>query len=250
MQPLFRYEEIAADLREQIRQGKIASGSRLPAERVLMQGYGVQRNTIRQALTLLQTEGWLHVRPRSGAFAVANPTESQAKFFPAAPAVSEGTILVVNAWNHSSTALDRILSGLTHTFENTAYVLHRFNSQPRPKTGLHVLPSREYLQANQVVGTVLWAQTPTDLAELTGLRNSVPLVLVDRRVVGFESDCIRFADQKGGHLVTQHLIAQGHRRIGFFGRRSLCRNGSATVARLRPCFGRGRNCARPHAVCL
>ena len=76
--PLFRYEQIAADLREQIRHGKIADGARLPAERVLMAGYQVQRNTVRQALTLLQQEGWLSVRPRSGAFAVSAPASGEA----------------------------------------------------------------------------------------------------------------------------------------------------------------------------
>ena len=229
MQPLFRYEEIAADLREQIREGRFAHGKRLPAERVMMEGYGVQRNTIRQALMLLQKEGWLHVRARSGAFAVSNPTASAAstangadtakttRNAPLLPLLSEGTVLVINAWNHSSTALDRILIGLSHALEDTSYTLHRFNSQPRTKTGLHVLPSAEYLQANQVVGAILWAQNPTELEALIELRSEVPLILMDRRVVGFETDCIRFDDKAGGYLITQHLIARGHRRIGFLG---------------------------------
>lgn len=220
MQPLFRYEEIAADLRAQICEGKFSAGERLPAERVMMENYQVQRNTVRQALTLLQKEGWLTIRPRSGAFAVIAqappPGVNGANRAPAAPhSVSEGTLLVINAWNHSSTAVDRILSGLSQTLVDTAYTLHRFDSQPRPGGHLYVLPSPDYLKANKVVGAVLWAQSPTDIEALIELRRVVPLILVDRRVVGFETDCVRFNDKAGGHLITHHLIKRGHRRIGF-----------------------------------
>ncbi len=228
--PLFRYEQIAADLREQIRHGKIPDGARLPAERVLMAGYKVQRNTVRQALTLLSQEGWLNVRPRSGAFAVSAPAatdvtnppstnaaDSPASFAAPAKDSAAGTVLVINAWNHSSTALDRIVSGLAHVLENTAYTLHRFNSQPRPHTRLHVLPTRAYLESHDVVGAILWAQNPIDTEALVELRNTVPLILVDRRVIGMEADCIGFDDEAGGYAVTKHLITQGHRRIGFLG---------------------------------
>jgi DNA-binding GntR family transcriptional regulator len=98
----FRYEEIAADLREQIRRGAVPHGERLPGERAMMERYGVQRNTVRQALTLLQREGWLSVRPRSGAFA-ARPGVA-APDVPKSNPVTPGIVLVVHAWNRSSTA--------------------------------------------------------------------------------------------------------------------------------------------------
>ena len=214
---LFRYEEIAADLREQIRQGKFPVGQRLPAERIMIERYGVQRNTVRQALTLLQKEGWLSVRPRSGAFVTLGPVAEGGENPLIFRTISQGNILVINAWNHSSTALDRIMTGLAGAMKDTAFAIQRFNSQPRPGTQSHVLPTAEYLEANQVVGAILWAQNPTSLAALTELRTSVPLILVDRRVLGFESDCVHFDDEAGGRLITEHLIARGHRRIGFLG---------------------------------
>ncbi len=213
--PLPRYVQIADDLREQIRTGVVADGTRLSGERVLMTRYGVQRNTVRQAIILLQNEGWLVVRPRSGAFVVAKPGDT------ASSTVNEtsesGTVLVINAWNRSSTALDRILLGLGQALEFTGYTIQRFNSAPQPNTGFHVLPSAAYLQSNHVVGAILWPQSSTDVSAVIALRNQIPLILVDRRVIGLESDCIRSNDEAGGYLLTQHLIAQGHRRIGFLG---------------------------------
>ncbi|MES2459972.1 MAG: GntR family transcriptional regulator [Armatimonadota bacterium] len=212
----FRYEEIAADLREKIRQGHLPVGRRLPSERDLTEGYGVQRNTVRQALTLLEKEGWLQVRPRSGAFAALAATNGDGHPSPSTP-VAEGNILVINAWNRSSTALDRILSGLSRSLTNTQFGIQRFNSQPAEGTRLHVLPSTDYLRSNRVVGAILWAQNPTDFAALAEIRDVLPLILVDRHVVGFETDCVRFDDRAGGQLITEHLLARGHRRIGFLG---------------------------------
>lgn len=212
----FRYEEIADDLRRQIQQGAYPAEKRLPSERVLMQQYGVQRNTIRQALTLLQNEGLLIARARSGIY--AQPTAAQA----VSPSMSltlagplEGVVLVINAWNHTSNAVDRLLVGLADVLRTTHLSIQRFNSLPRQGEWVHVLPSPDYLKANRVVGAILWAQSSTDLTKLTELRTNVPLVLVDRRVLGFEADCVRFDDRSGGCAITEHLIAQGHREIGF-----------------------------------
>jgi DNA-binding GntR family transcriptional regulator len=104
----FRYEEIAADLREKIRTGLFPAGNRLPGARVMMEEYGVQRNTVRQALTLLQQEGWLRIHPRSGVFAAPDPERSAG-----GESISSGTILVINALNHFSTAMNRLLAGLS-----------------------------------------------------------------------------------------------------------------------------------------
>jgi DNA-binding LacI/PurR family transcriptional regulator len=208
----FRYEEIAADLREKIRAGRFPAGNRLPGARMMMEEYRVQRNTVRQALTLLQQEGWLHIHPRSGVFAAPNPERSGGT-----GKISSGTILVINALNRFSTAMNCLLAGLSTVLEDTPLTIQSFNSQPRPGTLLHILPTREYLEANQVAGAILWAQNPTDLTALTDLRDRIPLLLVDRHVPGFEADCIRFDDVEGGRMVTEHLIARGHRRIGFLG---------------------------------
>ncbi|MBC8138033.1 MAG: GntR family transcriptional regulator [Fibrella sp.] len=211
----FRYEEIADNLRQQIQQGKYPCGERLPGERALMRQYGVQRNTIRQALSLLQEDGLLVTRARSGVYIQPITETPVTGDVPSYLPPAEGIILVINAWNRSSTAVDRLMNGLSGALESTSLSIQRFNSLPRPGSRFHVLPTHEYLTANNVVGAILWAQSPTDLAALIRLRTMIPLVLVDRRVLGFEADCVRFDDVAGGRMVTEHLIARGHREIGF-----------------------------------
>ncbi|WDZ87158.1 GntR family transcriptional regulator [Micromonospora cathayae] len=51
------YRQLAAILREQITSGAIPPGGMLPFEKRLAQEYGVGRQTVRQALDVLRTEG-------------------------------------------------------------------------------------------------------------------------------------------------------------------------------------------------
>lgn len=203
----YRYQEIAQALREQIQRRELVG--KLPGERPLMARFGVQRNTIRQALELLEQEGWLEIRPRSGAYARSAGD--------AARLDSGGTILLVNAWNKASNAINHVFLGMSAALTGSGVTVQRFNSQPRPGSRFHVYPSAEYIATNNVVGIALWAQTPTDVSTLMELRDAVPLVLIDRRVLGFEADCVRSDDLTGARLLTEHLLQQGHHRIGFVG---------------------------------
>lgn len=55
--PRPRYRELAAKLREAITTGEFAETGRLPSEESLAQQYGVSRGTVRQALSVLRTNG-------------------------------------------------------------------------------------------------------------------------------------------------------------------------------------------------
>ncbi|WP_345575137.1 FadR/GntR family transcriptional regulator [Nonomuraea rosea] len=61
-------------LRERIRAGRWASGERLPSEVRLAEELGVGRSTVREAVRLLQRDGWLVVRHGSGTFVADEPS--------------------------------------------------------------------------------------------------------------------------------------------------------------------------------
>src|SRR5690606_688520 len=63
-----RWEAIAAQLRDDILQGRVAPGERLPNEQVLAARFGVNRHTLRQAMQALAREGHVHVRQGRGTF--------------------------------------------------------------------------------------------------------------------------------------------------------------------------------------
>ncbi|WP_052851970.1 GntR family transcriptional regulator [Streptomyces avicenniae] len=63
-----RYQRIADDLRQQIADGLLSPGDRLPSEQRLATQYGVGLPTVRQAIALLEGEGLVDKRHGRGTF--------------------------------------------------------------------------------------------------------------------------------------------------------------------------------------
>lgn len=68
-----RYLQIAAALRERIRSGALARGSRLANQRALAREFGVALMTLRQALALLEKDGLIRRRHGLGTFVASRP---------------------------------------------------------------------------------------------------------------------------------------------------------------------------------
>jgi DNA-binding FadR family transcriptional regulator len=64
-----RYEIIVRALEQQMINGRIAPGDRLPSERALMEHYGVGRSSVREALFALQRMGLVQLSPGERAYA-------------------------------------------------------------------------------------------------------------------------------------------------------------------------------------
>ncbi|WP_338146220.1 winged helix-turn-helix domain-containing protein [Streptomyces boncukensis] len=66
--PRAPFEQLADDLREQIRSGDIAPGQKLPSVRELTERLGFASATVQKALRVLRGEGWIFTTGR-GSFA-------------------------------------------------------------------------------------------------------------------------------------------------------------------------------------
>ncbi len=204
MRPEFRYqyEEIAWILKEEILRGDFADRGRLPSERLLVERFKVQRNTVRQALDRLEREGQISTEGKRGSFLRPLPTHADGKSF------------LVNIHGGFSLNLARLKDGFLRTATEAGYQVRLVDSRPAVGAALDPIPDARVLDRD-IAGAVVWPQNPTDLDALNRLNETVPTVLVDRRVTGLSLDCVRFADLAGGRMVAEHLIAEGHRRIGF-----------------------------------
>lgn len=65
---LARFERIAESIRNDIRKGRFEPGTQLPPQRELAKEHGVAVPTLRDALRVLQEQGWLTSRPTVGVF--------------------------------------------------------------------------------------------------------------------------------------------------------------------------------------
>lgn len=200
--PLFQYQEIARQLREQILRGDFHADGRLPSERLLVERFQVQRNTVRQALALLEREGQIVTEGKRGSFIRLSHSAPTHKTF------------LVSIHSSGSSNLTQLMDGFTEASSRAGYAIRRFDTHPRQGAALDRVPHPDRLPPD-AAGVVLWPHNPTNSEMLNRLNEALPLVLVDRRVLGVSTDCVRFDDVTGGKVVTEHLLSQGHRRIIF-----------------------------------
>ena len=77
-------------LRDAVREGRLAPGTRLPASRTLAGDLGIARNTVTEAYSQLVAEGWLLPRPGSGTYVAELIPVSRAPAATAAAAPHSG----------------------------------------------------------------------------------------------------------------------------------------------------------------
>lgn len=71
----FIYTRIYSELRQQIESGALVPGTRMETEMELRQRYGVSRETIRRALALLESDGYISRKVSSGTYVRAQKTQ-------------------------------------------------------------------------------------------------------------------------------------------------------------------------------
>jgi DNA-binding LacI/PurR family transcriptional regulator len=204
----YLYLEIASTLRGRIERGDFAQG-RLPSERDLTSEFGVQRATVRRALKTLENEGMIFRDTTRGTFArprgsVRRKTE-----------IEKVGIALVMGRATDTTAPGDIARGLAQVVRADDRFLVWFDTPAAPGHAEVEIPEPADLLARGVAACALWPQIPASVERLRTLRDAMPMVLLDRRVPGFESDFIGINDVTAGKTVTAHLLAIGHRRIGF-----------------------------------
>ncbi|KAF0960321.1 MULTISPECIES: FadR/GntR family transcriptional regulator [Rhodococcus] len=73
--PRRAFDEIIDQVRAQVRQGKLPPGSRLPSERTLAAQFEVSRNTVREAIRMLEVTGVVTIKKGATGGAFIAPTD-------------------------------------------------------------------------------------------------------------------------------------------------------------------------------
>jgi DNA-binding FadR family transcriptional regulator len=68
-------EQVIAQLRDEIGEGRLCPGMRLPTEQDMMTAMGVSRTVVREAVAALRAEGLVTTRQGAGAFVAADPAK-------------------------------------------------------------------------------------------------------------------------------------------------------------------------------
>jgi GntR family transcriptional regulator of arabinose operon len=198
------YVQVANIIRKHILDGTWREGDTIPPEKTLCAEFNIARGTMRQALQLLESEGYLWREQGRGTFIRLidrQNNESQSRHL----------AFVVPYIRDSS--VSTILVGFQQVAEQAGFsvVFNHVNNDLQQQ--------QEVVQRLVQQGVMGIALYPVDSESLTGIdrlvRSNFPVVLVDRYLKGFSTNYV-MSDHFGGALRGVHyLLNQGHQRVGF-----------------------------------
>jgi LacI family transcriptional regulator len=194
------FGDITAKLRDRIAAGEFAAGAYLPTERELQDGFGASRTTIRKALSALVDSGWAMNVPMKGVVAGRGlkPGISNHVAF-----IHANDFTLGDLSKRLGTLLDKLGLHLIHI--NGAY------DQPM-ETALEVA-----VNCN-CVGALVWSYRGfPDQDEIRKVSRQLPIVALDHRIAGDDTDLVTFDHEAAAFEATEFLIRAGCRRIGVTG---------------------------------
>jgi len=183
-------------LRTDCVEGRFAPGAMLPPMRELAAQYGVSTKVAWRSVQALVDEGVLHTVPRQGTFVGKPPGQFDVYLltFPYNPGDDEYLALVQMGFEERVAQLGGISLRLT---EAEAWA-HSQRGELPPLAGI-------YRAGGSLMSEAWWPK-------------SVPAVQFGSYLEDqIEVDRIHFDDIAGGAQAARHLLAMGHRKIGFLG---------------------------------
>ncbi|CAN5808039.1 LacI family DNA-binding transcriptional regulator [soil metagenome] len=202
---LATHHRIAATLRAEIEGAVHPPGSRLPAEVALATRFGVSRGTLRQALQNLGREGLIEAIPGRGYFvAHGSPRRHEGRrkvIGVVVPSVAQPFVPALLGWIEEELhdrGYSMIIGSSGWTREQQAGRIHRILAEGA--SGLIAYPI-DYDPDPQLFGHLV--------------ERELPVVLIDRYIVGRSIDAVQPDNVGGAYAAVAHLAELGHRRIAF-----------------------------------
>lgn len=200
-----KYAELADLLRASIVDGSYQSGEKLPSENELTQKTGYSRQTVRQAISLLENEGLVSRLQGSGTYVQATaPRRAQTK-----------NIAVVSTYI-GEYIFPALLQGLDQVLAENGYTSMISATRNRVDNERRVLQDllRKPIDGLIVEGTKTALPNPNiDLYE-EFQRKGMPVVFINGFYPDLKNPVYVVADDRaGGRTACESLIAKGHTRI-------------------------------------
>jgi GntR family transcriptional regulator of arabinose operon len=212
-----KHQQVYGALAQGIRAGQWKPGGRLPSEADLVRQFGASRITVGRAVRDLQAAGLVERRAGSGTFVRAARPAGALSFGLLIPDLGETSIFepICQGMMASPLAREHALlwgseAGPGASKEERAWEL-----------------CRQYVE-RQVAGVFFAPLELTPARDEVNLRIAdaldaarIPVVLLDRTVLPWprrgHHDLVGIDNRRAGHLVTEHLLAAGARRVAFVG---------------------------------
>ncbi|AZN39704.1 GntR family transcriptional regulator [Paenibacillus albus] len=217
------YTQIRTYIADQITQGNLKPGERLPSENELAEHFGVSRITVKGALSTLVEDGSVYRIQGKGSFVADGPQSKEPVLYPPANASASLAALV-------KPRKMKLISLMIPSLK-TAYMVHLVQGVEKQAAlgGYRVIVSLTHesvetectllAEADEfgVDGVIVYPIEGESYNEdiLRMSLRGYPIVVIDRYLKGLETNCVCSDHFGGAYEATNHLIQSGHTRIAF-----------------------------------
>ncbi len=209
------YLRLEQELRQRFVEGRMRSGDRLPDEPALAEELETSRPTLRKALAVLASEGFLNRIPGKGTF-VTSPKEqngqslsSRCRYF---KKMNKGIGVLIPSIHLYLGA--GIVSGVEQAGRKRGYHVLLGNYEGDPNKEAECM---DIFLHRGVSGIVSFAGFTSDADLYLNLvqKGHPPLVFAGSGIEGAETDIVKTDNVAGVSEAVEGLIAEGYRNIGF-----------------------------------
>jgi DNA-binding LacI/PurR family transcriptional regulator len=220
---------VADVLYERIRSGVYRPGDLLPPERALASDLGAHRRSIRLAIDQLVEAGLVTQRPHCRPSVSSLLENRDGGIVSRSPSgVASSNFIALIMWHgggpleHEGTSQQRIFWGMNQALLNHGYHAVFLNLGELGTDDENVENEARLLTYihDQGFGGALFYPYAYDRNHelIREVNRKVPIVLLDRNTMGPGMDYVGVQNLEAMKGVTDHLIAQGHRRIAYLTR--------------------------------
>lgn len=206
------YPELADAIRRRIESGEYATGSYLPSQRALADEFRVNRRTVIRGIGVLASQGWLQSHSTRGSLVVRPDRKAAGGIGLCLDSALPAALRAVHSGSSSM-----IANGISRRLSEEGLARTLTWCDPRAD---QAVPGPAVAKQMGFAGLAIWPTLPTTPGaeqRLRVLRSVMPIVLMDRRVPGLETDFVGFDDYDAGRQLARHLLGLGHQRFAFIG---------------------------------
>ncbi len=203
-----KYQVVMEWIRQQIEKGALHVGDRLETEAQLSERFGFSRQTVRQALGELETQGVISRVQGSGSYVKSSSAT-------ATPPLSK-SVTILSSYADSY-IFPPILQAMARVLQEEGYTTRILFTNNHRETEKEILTdlvrngSRDPIIAEPVTSALPNLNAPLyrQLQE-----RGIPIIFFNTRYPDLDIPHVSLDDRAAGRMVTEHLISLGHRRIG------------------------------------
>lgn len=205
-----KYKAIMDWIKQEISEGTLLDGSKIPSESGFMSKFGVSRQTVRHGISKLVDEGILESRRGSGTYVTDSRTKKRMKRTKTKKIAVMTTYVNDYIFPHIIKSIEEALFGAGYTMHLT----FTYNSMEKEKEILE-----EFLGSNNIDGLIaepVKSNLPNPNLELYErlMRKGLKVLQINTFYEGLDAPHISIDDVSTGRMATDYLLRQGHRKIG------------------------------------